>query len=84
MCHYRGGLIGKHFKTLSQVMAFAVYNLVPREVLDAWLIIGCLTVLLWHTKIENIESYVVGLMDFFTQVMDIDVSSQSDRSRELH
>ncbi|RDB15588.1 hypothetical protein Hypma_004040 [Hypsizygus marmoreus] len=27
MCQYRGGLIGKHFKTLSQIMAFAVYDL---------------------------------------------------------
>ena len=46
MCHYYGGLIGKHFKTLSQVMAFTIYGLVPHEVLDAWLIIGHLTVLL--------------------------------------
>jgi hypothetical protein len=67
MCHYRSGLISKHFKTLSQVMAFAIYDLVPREVLDAWLIIGHLTVLLWHTEIENIESYVVSIIDFFMQ-----------------
>lgn len=59
MCHYRGGLIGKHFKTISQVMAFTIYDLVPREVLDAWLIIGRLTVLLWHTEIDDIDSYSV-------------------------
>lgn len=61
MCQYRGGLIGKHFKTISQVMAFVVYDLVPREVLDAWLVIGRLTVLLWHTEIEDMSVYVVCL-----------------------
>lgn len=59
MCHYRGGLIGKHFKTISQIMAFTVYDLVPTEVLNAWLVIGRLTVLLWHTEIEDINEYTV-------------------------
>jgi hypothetical protein len=58
MCQYKGGLIGKHFKTLSQIMAFAVQGLVPQDVLEA-LILGRLTVLLWHTEIENIDSYTV-------------------------
>jgi hypothetical protein len=57
MCQYKGGLIGKHFKTISQVMAFVVYDIVPKEVLEAWLIIGRLTVLLWHTEIKDVESY---------------------------
>jgi hypothetical protein len=61
MCQYKGGLIGKHFKTISQVLAFVVYDLVPKEVLEAWLIIGWLTVLLWHTEIKDIESYLVCL-----------------------
>jgi hypothetical protein len=61
MCQYKGGLIGKHFKTISQVMAFAVYDLVPKEVLEAWLIIGRLMVLLWHTEINDIESYTASL-----------------------
>lgn len=62
MCQYRGGLIGKHFKTLSQIMAFTLYDLVPREVLDAWLIIGRLTVLLWHTEIDDMSSYIVSFL----------------------
>jgi len=28
ICHYKGGLIGKHFKTLAQVMSFLVFDLV--------------------------------------------------------
>lgn len=59
MCKYRGGLIGKHFKTISQIMAFAVHDLVEPEVVTAWLIIGRLTVLLWHTEIKNSEEYLV-------------------------
>ena len=61
MCQYKGGLIGKHFKTLSQVMAFAVHGLVPQDVLEAWLILSCLTVLLWHTEIDDVTSYMVCL-----------------------
>ncbi|EIW74429.1 hypothetical protein CONPUDRAFT_160132 [Coniophora puteana RWD-64-598 SS2] len=57
MCQYKGGLIGKHFKSLSQVMAFAVHDLVPQDVLNSWIIIGRLVVLLWHTEIENIDNY---------------------------
>lgn len=59
MCQYRGGLIGKHFKTIAQVMAFTVYDLVPREVLDAWNLIGRLIVLLWHTEIDDMQTYIV-------------------------
>ncbi|KAJ6625266.1 hypothetical protein B0H10DRAFT_2161888 [Mycena sp. CBHHK59/15] len=61
MCQYKGGLIGKHFKTLSQIMAFAVVDLVPPDVLEAWLILGRLTVLLWHTEINDVESYTTEL-----------------------
>jgi hypothetical protein len=59
MCQYKGGLIGKHFKCLAQVMSFVAYDLVPPMVLDAWNIMGRLVVLLWHTKIEAIEPYLV-------------------------
>ncbi|KAJ7857330.1 hypothetical protein B0H14DRAFT_3639627, partial [Mycena olivaceomarginata] len=61
MCQYKGGLIGKHFKTLSRIMAFAVEGLVPPDVLEAWLILGRLTVLLWHTEITDTVSYTAAL-----------------------
>ncbi|KAG1744931.1 uncharacterized protein EDB91DRAFT_1236406 [Suillus paluster] len=35
ICHYKGGLIRKHFKSLSQVMPFVIYDLVPSTVLNA-------------------------------------------------
>jgi hypothetical protein len=59
MCRYKGSLIGKHFKSLAQIMQFLVYDLVPPTVLEAWNVIGDLVVLLWHTKIEHTETYLV-------------------------
>ncbi|KAF7982629.1 hypothetical protein HWV62_27053 [Athelia sp. TMB] len=71
MCQYRGGLIGKHFKTLSQIMAFTLYDLVPREVLDTWLIIGRLTVLLWHTEIDDVSSYTTKLEECIKDFLNV-------------
>ncbi len=59
LIRYRGGLIGKHFKSLAQVMPFLIYDLVPQDVLDAWTTIGSLVVLLWHTEIDSTEKYLV-------------------------
>ncbi|KAI0694331.1 hypothetical protein BC835DRAFT_1274661, partial [Cytidiella melzeri] len=53
ICHYCVGLIGKHFKSLAQVMPFLIHDLVPQDVLDGWNVIGELVVLLWHTGIED-------------------------------
>ncbi len=59
MCRYRGSLIGKHFKTISQVMSFAVYGLVDEALERTWLAVGRLTVLIWEAEIENITTYAV-------------------------
>ena len=61
ICQYHGSLIGKHFKSLAQVMPFLIFDLVPQDVLRAWNIIGALVVLLWHTEIEDLECYLVSL-----------------------
>ncbi|KAJ7875163.1 hypothetical protein B0H14DRAFT_2250966, partial [Mycena olivaceomarginata] len=34
-----------------------IEGLVPPDVLEAWLILGRLTVLLWHTEIVDVDSY---------------------------
>ena len=59
ICKYKGGLIGKHFKSLAQVMPFLIYDLVPKNILDGWSVIGALVVLLWHTEIDDTEQYLV-------------------------
>ncbi|KAG1736269.1 hypothetical protein EDD22DRAFT_745936, partial [Suillus occidentalis] len=61
ICHYKGSLIGKHFKSLAQVMPFLIYDLVPSTVLNAWALIGELVVLVWHTKIVHTETYLAKL-----------------------
>ncbi|KAJ8086260.1 hypothetical protein PM082_005083 [Marasmius tenuissimus] len=61
ICAYKGSLIGKHFKSLAQLMPFLIYDLVPGKVLDAWTIIGELIVLIWHTEIEDREVYLCKL-----------------------
>ncbi|KAG1872268.1 hypothetical protein F4604DRAFT_1881049 [Suillus subluteus] len=58
ICHYKGSLIGKHFKSLAQVMPFIIHDLVPPTVLNAWTVIGELVVLVWHTKITDTEAYL--------------------------
>ncbi|KAI6138558.1 hypothetical protein BKA82DRAFT_158153 [Pisolithus tinctorius] len=61
ICRYKGGLIGKHFKSLAQVMPFVIHDLVPQRVMDGWTSIGELVVLLWHTKIDNTDEYLARL-----------------------
>ncbi|KAI6096499.1 hypothetical protein F5141DRAFT_1191045 [Pisolithus sp. B1] len=59
ICHYEGTLIGKHFKSLAQVMPFIIHDLVPQTVIDGWTTIRELVVLLWHMKIKDLEAYLV-------------------------
>lgn len=61
MCRYRGGLIGKHFKTISQIMIFAIHDLVDLDVRNAWLAIGRLTVLIWETNIPDLAKFTVSV-----------------------
>ncbi|EGN93454.1 hypothetical protein SERLA73DRAFT_64084 [Serpula lacrymans var. lacrymans S7.3] len=59
ICRFKGSLIGKHFKSLAQVMPYLIYNLVSSDVLDGWTVLGDLIVLLWHTRIDNTNEYLV-------------------------
>ncbi|KAH7903913.1 hypothetical protein BJ138DRAFT_972910, partial [Hygrophoropsis aurantiaca] len=61
ICHFKGSLIGKHFKSLAQVMPYLIYDIVPQTVLDGWTVIGELIVLLWHTVIDDKEVYLANL-----------------------
>lgn len=58
MCQYRGSLIGKHFKTIVQILPHTIYDLVHKDLLDAWLLMGRLAVLCWHTEITDTEKYL--------------------------
>lgn len=64
ICQYRGGLIGKHFKTIIQVLLNVIYDLVHTDLLHAWLLMNRLTVLCWHTEIHDMDLYLVCLSLF--------------------
>jgi hypothetical protein len=59
ICDFKGALIGRHFKAIAQVLIFTIYDLVPRNLLIAWILIGRLTVLLWQTEIDGVKAYLV-------------------------
>ncbi|KZV70154.1 hypothetical protein PENSPDRAFT_456492 [Peniophora sp. CONT] len=61
LCQFSGSLIGKHMKSLAQVMPFLVCDLVDEKLLHAWNVIGSLVVLLWHTAIDDKELYLAEL-----------------------
>ncbi|KAH8980192.1 hypothetical protein EDB92DRAFT_1772723, partial [Lactarius akahatsu] len=71
ICQYHGSLIGKHFKSLAQVMPFLIYNIMHEDVLHAWNIMGVLLVLLWHTVIKDIEHYLASLTQTIEDFLNI-------------
>ncbi|KAG1863736.1 hypothetical protein F4604DRAFT_1929149 [Suillus subluteus] len=73
ICRYSGSLIGKHFKSLAQLMPFLIYDLVPSTVLNGWTVIGQLVVLLWHTRIDDIEEYLTRLTRTIDDFLNISV-----------
>lgn len=56
---YRNGLIGKHFKTLMQTMAFHVHGLVTDEEFELIKAVGVLGALLWVHEIDDMNKYLV-------------------------
>ncbi|KAI6028147.1 hypothetical protein EDC04DRAFT_2573035 [Pisolithus marmoratus] len=64
ICHYKGSLIRKHFKSLAQVMPFIIYDLVPQHVVNSWTTIRELVVLLWHIEVNDTEEYLVSHFTF--------------------
>jgi hypothetical protein len=77
ICHYKGSLIGKHFKSLAQVMLFLIYDLVPPTVLNGWTVMGELVVLVWHTKIANTEVYLVSFYIMYAALSNHPFDRQS-------
>lgn len=77
MCSYKGSLIGKHFKSLAQVMPFVIYDLVPQDVVHGWTTIGELVVLLWHTEITNLEVYLVSFIHFLIQILTLKTTGKA-------
>jgi hypothetical protein len=62
MLQYRNNLIGKHFKTLMQTMAFHVHDLVTPHQFALVKAVGALGAMLWYHEIDNIDQYLVYLL----------------------
>ena len=63
MIQYRNNLIGKHFKTLMQVLPFHIHNFTKLGDSHFKLVqsIGALGAILWVSEIEDLEQYLVCL-----------------------
>ena len=61
MMQYRNGLIGKHFKTLMQTMAFHVHDLVDERYFMLMLAVGELGAMLWIPEIVDMKAYTVSI-----------------------
>ncbi|KAI0317830.1 hypothetical protein OF83DRAFT_1171639 [Amylostereum chailletii] len=61
LIQYRGALIGRQFKQLVQIMAYATHGLVPDIYTQAWHTAGAMTARLWHPEIDDMESYINSL-----------------------
>ncbi|KAL0575646.1 hypothetical protein V5O48_006331 [Marasmius crinis-equi] len=82
VCAYKGSLIGKHFKSLAQLMPFLIYDIVPRKVVDAWTIIGELVVLIWHTEIDDLETYLSKLSSTIESFLNMTADNCQAPSRD--
>ena len=56
---YRNNLIGKHFKTLMQTLAFAIHDLVTASEFRLVQAVGALGAALWVHEIDDMDKYLV-------------------------
>ncbi|KZT50728.1 hypothetical protein CALCODRAFT_535658 [Calocera cornea HHB12733] len=65
LVQHKKQLIGKHLKQLAQCMPFVIEDLVSEPLLEAWVLVGLATPLLWTTSIRDSTAYVVRVSSSF-------------------
>ncbi|KAJ7080438.1 hypothetical protein B0H15DRAFT_787211 [Mycena belliarum] len=70
MIQYRNNLIGKHFKTLMQTLAFHVHDISTPEQFKLIKAAGELGVRLWIPEIDDMEEYITDLTTAIANLLD--------------
>ncbi|KAF8168642.1 hypothetical protein K438DRAFT_1616019, partial [Mycena galopus ATCC 62051] len=70
MIQYKNNLIGKHFKTLMQTLAFHIHSICTPEQFTLVKAAGELGALLWVPEIDNMENYLAQLKIGVANVLD--------------
>ncbi|THU85182.1 hypothetical protein K435DRAFT_926248 [Dendrothele bispora CBS 962.96] len=70
MMQYRSNLIGKHFKTLMQTMAFHAQDLVIPALFSLIKAVGKLSAVLWVSEIHNMDEYLSDLEILIANTLD--------------
>ncbi|KAH7911093.1 hypothetical protein BJ138DRAFT_1151546 [Hygrophoropsis aurantiaca] len=70
LVQYAGSLVGRDFRLISQVAVFVLYDLLNRNILDAWAALCTLVPLVWQPKIDNIDHYMVELKAAIKRFLD--------------
>ncbi|KAF9541558.1 hypothetical protein CPC08DRAFT_803425 [Agrocybe pediades] len=70
MIQYRNNLIGKHFKTLMQTMAFQVHNIVNPRQLEVIKSVSALGSMLWMHEIDDMDQYLDDLKIHIANFLD--------------
>jgi hypothetical protein len=68
MMQYKGGLIGKHFKILSQTAIFHLHGLVSPPVFNLMKAVATLGAMLWIAEIDNMKQYLVSATIVITKI----------------
>ncbi|KAF8465469.1 hypothetical protein JB92DRAFT_3150171 [Gautieria morchelliformis] len=60
---YAGSLVGRDFRAIAQVAIFALYDMLPPEILEAWAALGTLVPMVWSPCIADLDMYLLMLSD---------------------
>lgn len=76
---YAGSLTGRDFCAIAQVAPFVLYDLLEKDLLEAWNALGILVPLVWQPQMDDVHQHIVRFVNKCTFLL-----IQSIRSLETH